>query len=95
MLTSNPLSTIGPEGMDFGKPGPTMSHAAGTMKPWRKPMIRNALGGGPPTLADKLYWQHTQAPIQLYARSNLFLKKLDLLGGAAIGRFIHRAPASA
>jgi hypothetical protein len=96
MLTPNPLSTFGPEGMDFGKPSSIMSYAAGAaIKPWRKQMIRKALGGVAPSSTDKLYWQHTQIPIQLYSRSQFFWKKLSLNCGATIGRFIHRAPASA
>lgn len=95
MLTSDSLSTIGSEGMDLGigmQGGSTMSHAAGGgSKPWQKQLIRQALGGSPPRLADKLYWQHTQIPIQLYSQSQLFWKKLDLRCGAAIGRFIRRA----
>lgn len=53
-------------------------------------MIRKALGGVPPTLADKLYCQHAQTPIQLYSRSQYLRKKLALYCGAAIGRFIRR-----
>ena len=94
MLTSHPLSTYGPEGMDFGRPGGIMSHAAAgcVIKPWRKPMLRRAVGGVPPTLTDKLHYKYAQAPIQLYSRSQFFWKKLALHCGAAIGRFISRSP---
>ncbi len=88
MITPYPLSTIGPEGMDFIPGGFTMSHAVGKPKPWHKSMIYNALRGRSPSLADKAYWQHTQSPIQLYSQTKLFWKQIDLRYGAAIGRFI-------
>ncbi len=90
MITPHPLSTIGPEGMDFVAGGFTMSHAVGSPKPWRKQMIYGALRGKAPTLADKGYWQHTQSPIQLYSQQTLLWKQVDLRCGAAIGRFIQR-----
>jgi hypothetical protein len=96
MLTSHPLSTFGVEAMDSTHGSIIMSHAAGIhVKPWRKQMIREALGGAAPTLTDKLYYQHAQMPIQLYSRSQQFWKELDIRCGSAISRFIRRAPASA
>lgn len=90
MISEHPLSTIGPEGMDFVPGGFTMSHAVGAPKPWRKQMIYEALKGKSPSLADKGYWQHTQNPIQLYSQQQLLWKQFDLRCGAAIGRFISR-----
>lgn len=93
MLTSYPLSTFGPEGMDFGRPGSIMSHSAGSLiKSWQKPMICKALGGVPPTLTDKLYYRSIQTPIQLYSRSKLIQIKIAIRCGAAIGRFVRRNP---
>ena len=92
MLTLHPLSTFGPEGMDFGKPGGIMSHAAVSFdtKPWKKQFVRKALGGQAPSLSDKLYVQHAQTPIQLYSQLQQFWKKLGLYCASAIGRFIRR-----
>lgn len=90
MITPHPLSTLGPEGMDFVPGGFTMSHAVGSPKPWRKHMIYEALKGKAPTSADKGYWQHTQNPIQLYSQQKLFWKQVNLRFGAAIGRFLRR-----
>jgi len=91
MTTPHPLTTIGPEGMDFVPGGFTMSHAVGTPKPWQKFMIYEALRGKAPSSADKGYWQHTQGPIQLYSQQKLFWKQVDVRCGGAIGRFIRRS----
>jgi hypothetical protein len=93
MLSSHPLSTVGRMGMDFGGVSvDIMSHASGGQtKPWRKQLIHQAFGGGPPSLTDKAYWQHTQAPIQLYSKTQYLWKKFELRCGSAIGRFIRRA----
>jgi hypothetical protein len=91
MISSSPLSTIGPEGMDFIPGGTTMSHATvPTTKPWRKKLIINALKADPPTITDKVYWQHTQTPIQLYSQSTYKWNRFALLVGSAIGRFMRR-----
>jgi len=85
-----PSSLMGKEAMDFIPGGITMSHAIGPIKPWKKNMISQALGGKAPRLADKCYWQNTQTPIQIYSQPWLFWKKIELRCGAAIGRFIRR-----
>ena len=90
MVTEHPLSTIGPEGMDFVPGGFTMSHAVGTPKPWNKCMTLSALDGRGPSAADHAYWSHTQTPICLYSQRMMFWKKLDMLCGKAIGRVIRR-----
>lgn len=86
MINDYPLSTIGPEGMDFIPTGFTMSHAAGQVKPWVKKMTLSALKGKRPTLTDKGYWKHSQSPIKLYSNHELFWKKLDLICGKIVGR---------
>jgi len=93
MLTSEPLSTVSRMGMDFGGVSVNlMSHASGAqIKPWRKQLIVKALGGVPPTLTDKAYWQHTQPPIQLYSSAQYTQQKIALRTAAAIGRFIRRS----
>jgi hypothetical protein len=91
MLTSVPLSTIGPEGMGFSRGGFTMLHATGAPKPWAGGMIRRALKGYPPGLAVKAYWQHARSPIRLYSDFELARKLADLRIAAAIGRFMRRS----
>jgi hypothetical protein len=77
--------------MDFIYGGFTMSHAVGAPKPWQKQVISQVLlKGKSPSIADKLYWQHAQIPIQLYSQQQLFWKKLDLLGGTAMSRLLCR-----
>ncbi|HET7422996.1 MAG TPA: hypothetical protein VFJ92_05515 [Gemmatimonadales bacterium] len=97
MVYTGPMSTVGGEGMDFGRPGKIMSHAAHAAsngKPWGKRAITQALLGVPPSPADKLYWQHTRQPIQLYSRPRYLWRKAALRAAAAIGRFVKRSPAS-
>lgn len=91
MLCTYPLTTLGPDGMDFLPCGVVMSHAvAPATKPWRKKLILEALKADPPTITDKLYWKHTQWPIQLYSKNTYNWNKFALLCGTAIGRFMHR-----
>jgi hypothetical protein len=92
MLISDPLSTVGPDGMDFAPCGTLMSHATVPhVKPWRKRLIFSALQGMPPTLTDKLFWQNTQTPIPVYSPSTVRWKQLIVTTAAAIGRFIRRS----
>jgi hypothetical protein len=85
------VSLVGKDGMDFIPGGYIMSHAVGKAKPWRKQMLRSALGGYPPTLADKGYWQNVEAPIRVWPAAALLLRKLDLTIGSALGRLMRRA----
>jgi hypothetical protein len=89
MTTSCDVSLMGKEGMDIIPGGFTMSHALGSVKPWRKQMFFSTLKDGKrPTLADKGYWQNAQDPIQLYSMYKFLLKKLDLLSASLIARLI-------
>jgi hypothetical protein len=92
MLITDPLSTMAPDGMDFTTIGTTMSHAIGLqVKPWRKNLVWSALQGVPPSSTDKLFWQHTQTPIQVYSSSTLRWQQIALTVSAAIGRLIRRS----
>jgi len=90
MSSHEPVSLIGREGMDFRPGGYTMSHAAGGVKPWRKRLLASALGGFPPTLADKEYWQNVAWPIRLYSGAVQCWHRWNLVVGSAVGRFIRR-----
>ena len=91
MFTEHPLSTIGPEGMDFVPGGFTMSHAVGSPKPWHKRMIACSLDGRRPSPADHAYLLNAAAPIRLYTDSELAFKRLSLRCAAAIGRLWNRS----
>lgn len=90
MVTDTPLSTIGPEGMDFVHGGFTMSHAVGTTKPWKKNMIIEALNGKGPSYADNQFYNYTESPIRLFDKRILVVRRASLRMGALIGRFIER-----
>ncbi|MDD3147207.1 MAG: hypothetical protein PHD82_07895 [Candidatus Riflebacteria bacterium] len=91
MITEHPISTIGPEAMDFIHGGKIMSHAIGQAKPWTKNFFLAAINGAPPTKADKLFWEFAgKGPIKPFSQNQIRKKKLDLLAGKIIGRFIRR-----
>ncbi|MBA3939152.1 MAG: hypothetical protein H0X38_17025 [Planctomycetes bacterium] len=89
--TRFPLSIAGQDAMDFAPGGYLMSHAQGRPKPWDKPFIRHALGGQPPTAADKQYWRHVVAPLALYSAPACRWRRFCLSVGGLLGRFYRRA----
>ncbi|GAB2580973.1 hypothetical protein [Spirosoma areae] len=90
MCTDQPISEMGPEGMDFTYGGWTMSHATGSPKPWKKKFINSFLKGIPPSKADKLYWDNVHGIIRLYTENEIYIKRLQLNFSAFLGRFYHR-----
>ena len=91
MSSSEPLSLIGKEGMDFSVGGYTMSHAAGGAKPWKKQMLASALRGIAPSLQDKAYWRNVSYPICLYSAPAMLLHRCDMMAGSAMGLVVRRA----
>lgn len=91
MCAQVPISEIGPEGMDFIHGGCTMSHAAGSPKPWKKNFFLSALKGQPPTLADRMFWAYVDRPIANYKPLHILLKKVSIKIASFIGRFYRRA----
>lgn len=85
------ISSMGPEAMDFVPGGHTMSHAVGVLKPWQNPFLKTALSGRAPSKADKLFFEHVSAPIQVLPAEELASKRLQLRVAAAIGRVIRRS----
>jgi hypothetical protein len=89
MVTTNPISAIGPEGMDFLPAGFTMSHAAQSPKPWRKKYLWHTLRRGVRvSVADTEYWRHTSNPIRLYRPTETLLHTLDWMTAKIIGRIV-------
>ncbi|MGO8791393.1 MAG: hypothetical protein ACLQVL_28945 [Terriglobia bacterium] len=92
MACEEPISCVGRDGMDFqwGGGGYIMSHAVGDVKPWRKKMLWSTLAKGQrPGRADKAFLRHASSPIRLYGPLRLGLRKLDMLAGSALGRYLH------
>ncbi len=89
--TKKAVSLLGQEGMDFIPGGYTMSHAAGGEKPWRKRLLASALGGYPPTSADKEFWRNVEHPIRLYTSGQLLPKRIELRIAAGVGRMLRRS----
>ena len=90
MYSEHPLTTVGPEGMDFVPGGGAMYHAIGSPKPWRKKMAWSSLGGVPPFSTDKAFLANLSHPIRPYSRLSLAMKRLGCVVGAAVGRFYRR-----
>lgn len=91
MVTPEPLSTMGPEAMDFISGGHIMSHATCSPKPWKQWCIPRAVGGIPPSLAVRQFWDCAASPIPLFSTGMLALHRLDLKIASLIGRFVRRA----
>ncbi len=90
MYATEPLSTIGPEGMGFVNGGFTMYHCVGAPKPWRKQFILSALRGMPPTNGDKHFLACVEGPLRPYRSNTLKAMRLRSTVGAVIGRFYRR-----
>ena len=90
MTTDVPLSTLGPEGMDFRPGGYVMSHAVNSPKPWEKGYIKYALYGTPPGLPDKGFWENSEHPIRLFPDFIVRKRSLTLKAAIALSRAWHR-----
>jgi hypothetical protein len=93
MFVPNPISAVGPEGMDFTPGGYVMSHSAGDTKSWRKRFLLEAIKGRAPSRTDKEFIRYTQAPIRIYSAPQLAARRAGVLVGSAIGRFYRRSTA--
>jgi hypothetical protein len=91
MVTTEELSPVGPDGMDFqaGGGGFIMSHAIGGRKPWRRRYTREALVDGiGPSRADRAYWRHVTEPIRLFPGPARWWRGIDLGGGVLLSRIL-------
>lgn len=91
MAWHGPLSTIGPDAMGFVPGNTFFPHAIGSLKPWSKRFLWEALSGRPPTLADKMFLEFADGPLALYPKWRLNRIKLALGIGSALGRIYRRA----
>ena len=91
MTAAEPVSILGAEGMDFRPGGWTMAHALGPEKPWRKKLIRAALGGRPPTKADREFWRHADSPLPGFSARVAAWRRATLAVAGFVGRCYRRA----
>jgi len=87
MLTKDPISTIGPEGMSFTNGGCVMAHAVGR-KPWKINYILHTLAGRKIRMADIEYWNYASGVIKPYSNLYLNYKLLEIRIGKLIAKFI-------
>jgi hypothetical protein len=91
MNTDLPLSTIGPDGMDFqpGGGGFVMSHAIGSFKPWNHSYTWAAIVKGRRLArVERLFLENANSPIQVFSRPRYWSKKLDRLVAGAVSRVL-------
>ena len=85
------VSVVGQEAMAFRAGSALLPHALGSDKPWQRNYIRAALRGIAPRMADKAFWANVLSPIAVCTSRRAALKRMDLVAGAAVGRFFRRA----
>jgi len=83
-------SVLGSEGMGFTEPGYLMYHAIGNKhKPWKKKFVANViLINQKPSIAESYYFNYVSVPINVFSKSTLFFKKLDLKAAKLLGRVL-------
>ncbi|MDQ8190595.1 hypothetical protein [Roseibacillus persicicus] len=84
------VSILGQEAMAFKSGKAILPHALGSPKPWQKNLITLALGGKPPTTADKAYWDHVSGPLSAHTAGEIRTSRRKLQLASGIARFIRR-----
>lgn len=87
MITPDPISTIGPEGMGFSMGGFVMAHAVGK-KPWNINYIWKALKGNEYRIADDQYWKNVNGEIKTFSNFYFRYKKIEILAGKVLSKII-------
>lgn len=91
MKSGVPLSTIGPDGMDFqpGGGGYVMSHAVGAHKPWNHSYTWAAIVNGRRlSRAARVFMEYADGPIRVFSRPQFLRKTIDRYLAAAVSRFL-------
>jgi hypothetical protein len=88
MVTPDPISTIGPEGMGFIYGGFVMSHAVGK-KPWNINYIWYVIKGKKIRIADDQYWLYANGEIKSFNSFYYWYKKKEILVGKVLSKFIN------
>ena len=87
--TTETLSIADGDAMDFRGFGYIMSHAAGPRKPWENNWLMHVLKNGQsPAMTDRLFLQHTQYPLSIYTKKQLFFKKMHLKIAVVLARIL-------
>ncbi|MFN3588947.1 MAG: hypothetical protein ACK4UP_06160 [Spirosomataceae bacterium] len=90
MITKEPISEFGPEGMDFISGGWLMSHATGSPKPWNKKYLSSLLAGYPPTRQDKEFYKYVNLKIKTINPREVSYKRVSMKVSSFLGRFYRR-----
>ena len=82
------LATLPPSGMDLrDQIGGVMCHMTPGAKPWRTGYFRGQKKWRYRSHAARMYWQHTQSPIDLYSKRERAMVKIDQKLEKVFGRF--------
>jgi len=91
MMTDQPTSELGRNGMDFEPGGYVMSHATGNPKPWARRFVWEAIRNGqPPRRADREFWAVVDGPLPLFSPAIVWRCRASLNTAAALGRLLRR-----
>jgi hypothetical protein len=86
-----PLSFLGRQAMGFDAGSPSLPHATGTLKPWSRRYLREALSGKPPVRVDKIFWKFVDGPLHPFTAAHVRATRLRLTVAAGLGRIIRRS----
>lgn len=87
---AGPISILGQEAMGLKAGHALLPHAIGSRKPWNYSYVSELLGGRPPRLVDRLFWQNVRGPICVASAVAQSANLLAASTAALIGRFYAR-----
>lgn len=83
------FSIIGTEGMGFTDPAYLIAHAVESTKPWKNNFIKQIIvKGSKPGTAAKMFFNYCQSPIEIYTKSQLKIRKIDIKLASILGRIL-------
>lgn len=92
MVSTEPLATLGQEGMGFTPGMNVMWHAVDNPKPWQRHYVSHLLRTGIRIApSQRKYWEYANGLLRPWTNSQLAWRRLDLLGATALSRFYHSA----
>ncbi|SHG21777.1 hypothetical protein SAMN05444396_10650 [Flavobacterium segetis] len=81
------ISYLGKEGMGFIPGEATMSHALGSVKPWKTNHFLRFINGRIPRKQDFVYWEQSSSPILAHSKSEIIKKRMAIITFKILGRF--------